>query len=124
MSEKSYVTMERRVCVVCAQAYETGALLMSQRMLKRFNEFTTTGWGMCPEHQKLADDGYVALIEIDADRSDSPPTVDGAYRLGHVAHVRRSAWAELFNGEPPEHGVTFVDTETLDTLRGMASHAH
>src|SRR5688572_18010390 len=32
MSDKSHVSMERRICLVCAAPYETGAILLDKRL--------------------------------------------------------------------------------------------
>lgn len=77
MSDKSYVTLEQHVCVVCAKPFDTNALLLHRRLAPVFERHTVTGWGLCPEHQKLKDDGFVALVEIDRAKSsgDSPEEV-------------------------------------------------
>ncbi len=62
---------------------------------------TATGWGLCPEHQKLADDGFVALVECDPHRSGSQAggrmKPEQAYRTGRLAHLRRTVFAQVFN---------------------------
>lgn len=98
MNEKSYVSLEQHICLVCAAAFDTGNLLLDQRLRARFDRHTATGWGLCPEHQKLHDGGYVALIECDPQRSglssgDSRLKPEQAYRTGAVAHLRREAFA-------------------------------
>jgi len=87
--DKSYVTMEQKQCVVCGELYDTGALLLDKRLRKVFDTCTVTSPGLCPEHQRLADDGYIALIETTDDT--------GEYRTGNIAHVRKDAFNELFS---------------------------
>ena len=72
MNDKSHVSLERHVCLVCGVAYDTGNLLLDKRLRASMERHTTTGWGLCPEHQKLSDDGFVALVECDPQRSGSP----------------------------------------------------
>jgi hypothetical protein len=128
MTEKSHVSMEQQVCIVCCKAYDTNAILLHKQLRPVLDRHTVTGWGMCPEHQKLKDEGYVALIEID--EAKSTPSVghnphgqiqpNDAYRLGRVVHVRVSAWDNIFKGQPvPLHRVTFVESAVVDMLEKL-----
>lgn len=116
---KSYVSVEQNVCLVCAKTFDTNALLLNKHLRKSMEERTVTGWGLCPEHQKLHDDGYVALVAIDQDRSPLPHKLDSVYRLGGVAHVRRSVWQDIFNCPPPEGPMAFCDESLVEKLKGM-----
>ena len=63
-----------------AVAYDTDDLLLKSA---RAGAWSATrqragGWGLCPEHQELSDDGFVALVECDPQRSGSP---SGAARM-------------------------------------------
>lgn len=71
MNEQSYVSIEQHVCIVYCTAFDTGAILLDRRLRASMGRHTATGWGLCPEHQKLFDDGFVALIECDPQRSGS-----------------------------------------------------
>lgn len=71
MSDKSHVSLEQHVCLVCDTAFDTGAILLEKRLRQSMERYTATGWGLCPEHQKLSDDGFVALVECDPQRSGS-----------------------------------------------------
>lgn len=89
MDDKSYVSLEQRLCLVCGTCFDTGNLLLDRRLRANMERHTVTGWGLCAEHQKLADDGFVALVECDPRRSGSPAG-DGrmkpeqAYRTGRL----------------------------------------
>lgn len=118
--DKSYVTMEQKVCIVCGQTYDTNALLLDQRLRQRFDRHTVTGWGMCTEHQKLKDDGYIALIGCDETKmeaSNNNIQPEDAYRTGEIAHIRADAFPRIFNSQPPTHGVVFCDREVILILQ-------
>jgi len=115
MNDKSYVTLEQHVCPVCGKTEDTGSLLMDMRLKPTFNKFTTTGWGLCAEHKKLADDGYVALVEC----SNDQPTLESAVRTGNIAHVRRSAFDRLFNVPAPEGALCFMQVGVLEKLEKL-----
>jgi hypothetical protein len=115
--EKSYVSMEQRQCIVCGVVYDTGSILMDKRLRASMEKNTVTGTGFCPEHQKLKDEGYIALIEAD-------PATDK--RTGNIAHIRASVWPDLFRGEhsqPPGGMVAYVTPDTMDALKKIAGAA-
>jgi len=128
MDNKSYVSLEQRVYLACGTSFDTGNLLLDKRLRASMKRYTTTGWGLCPEHQKLFDDGFVALVECDPERSGS--RVDGrlkpeqAYRTGRVAHLRRTAFAQVFNVPiAAEQACIFVEPGVLDQLQAMVAPA-
>lgn len=116
---KSFVSVEQNVCLVCAKTFDTNAILLNKHLRENMERYTVTGWGLCPEHQKLHDDGYVALVVIDPDRSPLPRKPGSVYRLGGVAHIRRSVWQDIFNCSPPEGPMVFCDESLVEKLKGM-----
>lgn len=123
MTDKSYVTLEQHVCVVCGQKFDTGSLLLDQRLRKTFEHKTLTGWGHCPEHKKLHDEGYIALVEIDPDKSDKLPngniSPSGAWRTGRLAHIRMRAFMRLFNIQVPEGQLIFIEPGVIEKLEKL-----
>jgi len=122
MSEKSFVTLEAAICPVCGKQHSTGALLIDKRMKDRFEKETVTGFAMCEEHQKLLDDGFIALIGADPNLSKKEPngsvTLRGAHRTGKIAHMRASVWPNFFGDTPvPPKGMCFVDDELIAMLK-------
>jgi hypothetical protein len=106
MTEKSYVSMERRICIVCGVQYDTNVLIIDRRLRNTLNMHTTTGWGLCSAHAQLFNDGLLALVEIDLEMSGNPPEGSGiqpekAYRTGTIAHLSRDAVAQVFKAAVP-----------------------
>ena len=62
MNEKSHVSLEQHVCLVCGVKYDTSSILLDKRLRASLEHHTTTGWGLCDEHQKPSNDGFVALV--------------------------------------------------------------
>jgi hypothetical protein len=110
--DKSHVSLEQHECVVCGTRYDTGALLLNKRLAQTLDKHTVTGLGLCPSHQKLADDGFVALVE--AEQRDGK-----TYRLGRLAHVRAAVWPNLFNIPLPPRMVAFVEPDAMDKLEAL-----
>jgi len=125
MNDKSHVSLEQHVCLVCGAAYDTGAILLDKRLRASMEHHTATGWGLCPEHQKLSDDGFVALVECDPQRSGSPAASgcvkpEQAYRTGRLAHLKREVFAKVFNA-PIAAGLpcVFVEPGVIEQLQAM-----
>lgn len=127
MNDKSHVSLEQHVCLVCGKAFDTGAVLLDKRLRASMEHHTKTGWGLCPEHQKLSDDGFVALVECDPQRSGSPAgsarmKPDQAYRTGRLAHVRRTVFAQVFNVSiDDKQTCVFVELGVIDQLQSMVA---
>lgn len=125
MTEKSHVSLEQHVCLVCGAAYDTGNLLLDRRLRASLERHTATGWGLCAEHQRLFDDGFVALIECDPQRSN-PSGADRikpeqAYRTGQVAHLKREAFARVFgNPAAADQACVFIEPGVIEQLQAMA----
>lgn len=121
---KSHVSMEQRICLVCCCKFDTGAILMHKRMRQTLEPHTTTGWGLCPEHKKLHEDDFVALVEVDRSKSTSTNGVikpEDAYRTGNVAHLKREVWDGVFNTKAPPSTtpVVFIEQGIIEKLQSM-----
>ena len=125
MSDKSYVTMEQHRCLVCGQDYDTGSILIDRRLKNSFDRYTVTGTGLCPEHKKLHEDGFVALVEADPAKSNDPRN---PYRTGRIAHIKEEAFDRVFNiparTDGKLHPMCYIDTEAFDKIVAMTEKHH
>jgi hypothetical protein len=125
MNDQSHVSLEQHVCLVCGATFDTGAILLDKRLRASMARHTTTGWGLCAEHQKLSDDGFVALIECDPQRSGSSSGADRlkpeqAYRTGRLAHLKRDVFARVFNVPiTADQPCVFVEPGVIERLQSM-----
>jgi hypothetical protein len=127
MNDKSHVSLEQHACLVCGASFDTGAILLDKRLRASMKQHTVTGWGLCPEHQKLFDDGFVALVECDPQRSGSHGErmkPEQVYRTGRLAHLRRTVFANVFN-VPIEDKLpcVFVEPGVIERLQTMTAPA-
>lgn len=112
MSEKSSVGMGFHVCPVCGQKHDEVVLI--DRMLRdRLTTNMFAGWSMCKDHQRLYDEGYIALIEA----KNEPTGLNDADRTGQIAHVRKEAWPNIFNAPVPPKGICFVQVGVIADLQ-------
>lgn len=125
---KSHVTMEQRRCRICGKDFDTGSILLHKQLRPVFEHTTVTGMGICPEDDKMIQDGYLALIEIDPEKShaqhNKPVQEQNAYRTGGMAWLARSALRGLLGAHPYDDlgnplPFVFVEKGVLDKLREM-----
>lgn len=117
---KSYVSMEQKVCVVCGIAYDSGAILMDTRLRNSMEVKTTTGWGLCDEHQKLMDEGYIALVEATGTEGSSTLKQENAIRTGNIYHLRRAVAHNIFNVKLPDDlPMVFIEPGVIEKIQAM-----
>ncbi len=124
MDDTSYVSMEQHLCAVCGVPYDTGNLLLDRRLRASMARHTTTGWGLCPEHQRLHSEGYVALVECDLRRRGDAAVgrmrPEQAYRTGRIAHLRREVFGQVFDVPvAADQAMVFVEPGVIERLQAM-----
>lgn len=116
MTTKSHVSMETHLCVVCGTEYETEAILLDRRVRDILEPKTCTGWGMCPEHEAMKGDGYIALVEAKVPPDGETLAPGDADRTGRICHVRESVWGQIFDVPPPPKSMCFVEPGVIERL--------
>lgn len=123
MNEKSHVSLEQHVCLVCGVTFDTGAILLDRRLRASMERHTTTVWGLCTEHRRLFKDGYIALVECDPQRSGLLAGGEclepgQAYRTGRVAHMKREVFARTFDVTiATAQACVFVEPSVIERLQ-------
>jgi hypothetical protein len=119
--EKSHVGMGVHVCPVCGLEHDEVVLVQTRMGLPpKLTRNMFAGWQMCPEHQKLQDDGYTAMIEV----SNKPTGLADAIRTGQIAHVRNEAWPRIFDSQPPAGGIAFAEVGLFAKLQEKVEDHH
>lgn len=121
MMDKSHVSLEMKVCIVCGHKYSAGVLIQ-KNLRPTLERETITGYGMCEDHEKLHKDGYLALVGIDPTKSEILPNgnvkPEGVYRTGNVAHIRMAIMHQVINAKIPDgQTVVFVEDEVIHLLK-------
>jgi len=100
--------------------YNTDVVLLHKQLKSVLEHHTLTGNGLCPEHQQLFDDGYIALIECDVSKSEvhgSKIDPSEAYRTGNIVHVKRDIADKLFSVSFPSNiPIAFVEQGVIEKL--------
>lgn len=120
---KSHVSLEQKMCVVTGKPYDTNGILLDTTLKESLEKHTITGWGLSPEVQEKVDDGYVALVEIDYEKSTKVSDEDTilpaeAYRLGRVCYLKRNVMLQII----PDFGdrnVSWAEPQFIDYLEEL-----
>ena len=116
--EKSYVSMERKICIVTGKEYETESILLDTGLKKSMDKYTITGWGVSPEVQEILNDDNIALIVIDEELSNivnGEVTPENAYRTGDIAYIKTDAFEKAFK-KPIVSPYVFIDKVIFNKL--------
>lgn len=111
-------------CYVCLEEYMDGGVIRSPNLERDLPAYQFTGGGMCPEHAKMHNAGFIALVEIDMDKSRIPPSgevanEEGIYRTGKMVHMDRGIAAKVLSkGDPASFGkyLLYVRIGMIDAL--------
>lgn len=120
-----FVALEQRQCIICDKLYETGNLLMDRQLRNVFeNKYACTGFGVCPEHQKYIDDGYVICLEVSNKPRENGEVMkpEEAYRTGNLCFIRKEAACEIFN-TPIESPVVYLEVGVIERLQSIFKDA-
>jgi hypothetical protein len=121
---KSHVSTEQHKCLVCARDFDTGSILLDRRLRERFERSTLTGWGLCPEHEKLYQEGYIALVGADDAKSTHQPngTVnpEDAWRTGLIMHMKFEAFDRIVSIPRGKNSFMFCDPAVIEKIKAMA----
>ena len=121
---KSYVSLERQICIVCGKSFNTGGLLIDKRLKASMKKYTNTGMGMCPHDEQRKKDGYIGLIgcfnSVGKDGSkEERLTSSKAKRSGRVVHLKILAFKRIICVPTPENSVCFIEDEGIDKILGL-----
>ena len=122
----SHVAMAKKICDVCGVVHEFNTEILIHKQLKDIDpDKTITGYGLCEEHQKLFDEGYIALVAANVlasevkngivKREDTQPT-------GELAHVRRTVFNKMFDTQVDDGlPLVYVEPEVIKMLTQQLS---
>lgn len=118
---EDYVAMEQKLCEGCCNKFESGAILLHQRLRSIPKDKTVTGWGVCPTCQKKIDEGYIVMVEAEARPGASRMQPDQASRTGRMVYVRKELAAHVFNTEITT-SMVFIEPGVIEKLQEMYQH--
>lgn len=114
MPDKSYVTLVQNICPVCGETFETGELLLDRTLKNSFDKYTVTGFSLCPEHNKMLEEGCQFFIEVRNPPESKTLTINDADRTGRYACMKKEAAQHIFGMETQE--INFLEEGILEKL--------
>lgn len=124
--DKSYVSIETKICPVCGKEHETNSLLLDRRLRDTFEPKTATGYELCADDKSKKEAGYLALIACDETKSSpdgSTIKFNDAFRTGEIIHIKREVAKKLFNFQNQEQDFVFIDRDLALKLKEMMKNA-
>lgn len=120
---KSYVSMEQKICKVCGNKYDTGALLMDKRLRDSMEKYTVTGMGCCGECTDHFNKGFIALVEVsNAPKYGTTLLNENAERTGTIARLRKTVFNQVFNTKVSDtQKMVFVEPEVIVYLQTLVN---
>ena len=117
MSDKSYVSIEKKQCPVCGTLHDVG-ILLDKRLRDSMEQSTVTGYDLCPEHKELHEKGFIALVvpAISPAEGVTRLKVETA-RSGKYLHIKRELLKNILVNFPAEHierPMLFIGEDTFN----------
>jgi hypothetical protein len=114
---KSHVSMEQAQCPVCYTVFDTGSILLDRRLKDSLEQHTCTHFELCKACKEKHEAGYVALIAVEGEQPRGKLGTEK--RTGEIAHIRRTAFAKIFNMPEPEGPLAFCQPEVIEQLKQL-----
>lgn len=102
MNKELPIVLERAICQICNNVHEHGGVILGRKFVSEANLKTyedimkqATHFAWCKDCEEKILDGYLALIEIDEDKS----TEKIPFRTGMLMWMRARVFEDMFNHE-------------------------
>ena len=117
MSNKSYVSIEKKQCPVCGTLHDVG-ILLDTRLKDSMEQSTVTGYDLCPEHKELHEKGFIALVvpAVSPTEGVTHLKVETA-RSGKYLHIKREVLKNILVNVPAdaiELSMLFIDEDAFN----------
>ena len=124
MSDKSFVSIEKKQCPVCGTLHDVG-ILLDRRLRDSMEQSTVTGYDLCPKHKELHEKGFIALVV------PAVPPAEGVTRLkietarsGKYLHIKRDVLKDILVNIPAErieHPMLFIAEDAFNWFEQQTS---
>ena len=117
MSNKSYVSIEKNQCPICGTLHDVG-ILLDRRLRDSMEQYTVTGYDLCPEHKELHEKGFIALVVPAVPPAENVKTLKiETARSGKYLHIKREVLKNILVDVPAEHielPMLFIDEDVFN----------
>ena len=117
MSDKSYVSIEKKQCPIWGTLHNVG-ILLDKRLRDSMEQSTVTGYDLCPEHKELHEKGFIALVvpAVSPTEGVTHLKVETA-RSGKYLHIKREVLKNIFVNVSAKHielPMLFIDEDAFN----------
>ena len=114
------IVMAEHVCDICGKRHTHNAEILIHKNLRAIpQDKRVTGWGLCEEHDRLFNEGYIALVGAHAPKGATTLKAGDAHRTGDIVHLKRAAFEETFDSAIPDDlPMVFVEPEVVKVVTG------
>jgi hypothetical protein len=119
---KSHVSLETNICPVCGTEFETNGILLDTRLRDSLEYKTRTGYDLCPEHQRMFEEGYIHLVVAESDdRSSNLLKIEDAHYTGEIISVKRDVLSQLVNTDiDAKFPFVYIEPEAAAIIKEIA----
>ena len=112
-----YVEIEQNMCPVCGVTHTHNTGILIDKHLKPIKN-SLTGYGLCEEHDKLFNEGYVALVVANSAKHSETINMEDAIRTGDIMHMKREVFSDIFNSKiKDDQQMVFIDPEAYELIK-------
>ena len=119
--EKSYVSLDTKVCPICTKKHSVG-IILDKRLKETLERNTITGYETCAECTTHIENNFIAFVSVDIEKStrnsNEHLSVEGAYRTGRIAWLKKSVAEQIFNHKI-NSPMVFASDQLIDTLEKL-----
>ena len=115
-----FVAMAEHVCGICCKRHTHNTELLIHKKLRDIpKDERLLGWGLCEEHDRLFNEGYVALVGALAPKSGNMLNNEDAHRTGDIIHLKREVFKNTFDANIPDDlPMVFIEPEVVKVVTG------
>lgn len=118
---KSHVTVEQKVCPICRETFDSGAILLDRRMRETFEHYTTTGFDQCKKCIAMNEDGYIALVGVSNSPSGDTLKPEDADYSKEYLWLKRFVAEQIFDWETGNHPFVFIEPEAITKVKEIVA---
>jgi len=121
MSDKSYVALEQKICYICSRKYDTGDLLLDQKLRNKFEMHEVTGMGKCKDCVEKTGDNYIAaVVSEDVTPGQALLKNKDAERTGEIYWLRKEVFFTIFDVNQDDiKEMVFIDSGVAEKLKEL-----
>jgi len=119
-----YAAMETKQCPVCLETHSHNTAILLHKKLRKIDpDKTCTGFALCEEHEKLFNDGYIALVVGDSSSSKDTVQHTDVNRTGEFIHIKREYFSSVFGEVDADLPMAYTETEVVDMIKNRYAQA-